>query len=126
MLQAIDLWHRNHPGQTYSIYDIAEALGVSYVQAFSSSNITSGFKACGIWPLNPNIFTDANFLSGYVTDRPAPPPPTESPSTELNLPGTSAADISSKQSPVTPEDICPFPKAAARKSSNRGSSRYQF
>ncbi|KAG8318940.1 hypothetical protein J6590_102207 [Homalodisca vitripennis] len=26
----------------------------------------------GIWPLNPDIFTDADFMPSYFTDRPVP------------------------------------------------------
>ena len=33
------------------------------------TNITKGFQKTGIYPYNPNIFTDDDFLSSFVTDR---------------------------------------------------------
>ena len=36
---------------------------------FNISNVTSGFKNTGIYPLNKNIFTE-DFLPSFVTDRP--------------------------------------------------------
>ncbi|CAH2020733.1 unnamed protein product [Acanthoscelides obtectus] len=38
-------------------------------QAFSLSNILSGFRSTGIHPYNPDIFTDDDFLCSAVTDR---------------------------------------------------------
>ncbi|CAH0729218.1 unnamed protein product, partial [Brenthis ino] len=38
-------------------------------EAFSQSNILSGFRKTGIHPYNPNIFTDEDFLCSAVTDR---------------------------------------------------------
>ncbi len=68
----LDTWHSNHPGQTFSIYEIAGVVGSIYAQAFSVSNILSGFRASGIYPLNPNIFPDSAFLCSYVANRSAP------------------------------------------------------
>lgn len=36
----------------------------------------SGFECSGIWPFNPDIFTDTDFSAGFVTGRPAPSPVT--------------------------------------------------
>lgn len=35
-------------------------------------NIMNGFKVAGIWPLNGDIFSDDEFLTSAVTDRPNP------------------------------------------------------
>jgi hypothetical protein len=53
-----------------SIMDISECVGHSFPRAFTQSNITAGFRVAGICPLNRDIFTDDEFLSSYVTDRP--------------------------------------------------------
>lgn len=64
-------WLYNHPGQRVSIYEVAELLGKSFLKAFTPQNITSGFKAAGLYPLNENIFTEDDFLAAYSTDLPA-------------------------------------------------------
>ena len=38
----------------------------------SEVNIKSGFKATGVWPIDPNIFQDIDFLLTSTTDRPCP------------------------------------------------------
>jgi len=32
----------------------------------------SGFKSTGIWPVNPDVFTDSDFLPSMVTEEPQP------------------------------------------------------
>ena len=55
-----------------SIYDIASILVQSYPRAFTPYNITSGFKATGIYPFDKDIFRDEDFMASYVTDRSNP------------------------------------------------------
>lgn len=45
---------------------------VSYAfpKAFTTSNITAGFKATGIWPFDRHIFPQEAFLPSRTTDRP--------------------------------------------------------
>jgi hypothetical protein len=45
-------------------------IGVAYPSAFTPCNIQSGFRVCGLWPANADIFRDDEYLSSYVTDRP--------------------------------------------------------
>ena len=59
----------NHPGQPITIHDIAEIVGSAYPLAVTPMNIVSGFKCTGIYPYNPNVFSEEDFLSSYVTDR---------------------------------------------------------
>ena len=59
-----------HPGQSISIYDVAELAGVPFNKAFCIKNIISANKSTGIFPFNPNIFTDDMFLPAEVTDVP--------------------------------------------------------
>ena len=58
-----------------TIFDIASILRSAYEQAFTQSNIASGFLVSGIEPYNRNIFQDDEFLPATVTDRPFPPDP---------------------------------------------------
>jgi hypothetical protein len=63
-----DAWMRSNPGKTMSIYDIpgVDALPLATTPKY----IQSGFRVSGIWPLNRHIFTDDEFLTSAVTDRP--------------------------------------------------------
>ena len=63
-------WLHCHPGVPMSVMNIAQCLGTAYPLAFTPSNITSAFKATGIWPFHRDIFGDAEFTPANVTDRP--------------------------------------------------------
>ncbi|KAL0852338.1 hypothetical protein ABMA28_000541 [Loxostege sticticalis] len=44
-------------------YDVAGLFNKAYVQVANISKAESGFRATGIYPLNPNVFTDQDFLA---------------------------------------------------------------
>lgn len=67
---ACDNWMIQNPGRSITIYDLSELLGHAFPRAFTPQNIQSGFRVTGIFPFNNEIFTDDEFLSSYVTDRP--------------------------------------------------------
>ncbi|KAB0802688.1 hypothetical protein PPYR_04874 [Photinus pyralis] len=67
-----DAWMRSNPGKTMSIYDIPGLVRDALPLATTPKNIQSGFRVSGIWPLNRLIFTDDEFLTSAVTDRPNP------------------------------------------------------
>lgn len=145
-----DNWMVSNP-RPMTIFDIASILRSAYEQAFTQSNIASGFAVSGIEPYNRNIFQDDEFLPATVTDRPFPPdpqdhgsstesvvvaptvqgspsnqsgdlPPQASPSNDVfDLPSTSGGSTLGLH--VTPEQLKPFPRAGARK--NTGKSRKQ-
>ena len=71
-----DAWMTSHQGQLITIYDVAELAGAAFNKAFCMKNIISAFKSTGIFPFNPNIFTDDMFLPAEVTDVPIAPNPT--------------------------------------------------
>jgi hypothetical protein len=99
----------------------------------------------GIFPLDRNIFSDDEYLSSYVTDRPMPEPndvykivaevhSDEQPTiasddavSERPEPGTSSNNSGPKcnaQAHFSPMEVRPFPKAAARKAvSTKGARR---
>lgn len=68
--RTIDSWLASNPGETISIYEIAELFGQAFVLALTLKNIQQGFKKSGIYPLNPDVFTDDNYLGSSVTDHP--------------------------------------------------------
>ncbi|CAF4749163.1 unnamed protein product [Pieris macdunnoughi] len=66
---ACDNWMVSHPGRPLTIYDLAGCLGSAYPNAMTPRNIQKSFSVTGIFPFNPDIFTDDEYLSSYVTDR---------------------------------------------------------
>lgn len=139
---AADEWMLSHPSTPITIYNVAELAGKAYLLAFNPSNIQSGFKVSGIWPINENIFRDDEFLCSEITDRQNPETQPShgnvSASTEsvslgieniLNQPSTSKPiqenepfNIKLGRSLTTyksPENIRPYPKAGPRKTVRR-------
>lgn len=147
---ACDAWITNNPGRTMSIYDIPQIVKVSLPSATTPSNIMNGFKVSGISPFNPDIFTDADYMPSYVTDRPNPhlgdgieEPHHDDcetsrfiqtvneipPGTSRNEPSTSqiyneslpsTSGLSATKKSATPEQVRPLPKAGSRTQCNRG------
>ena len=69
-----DSWMKMNSGKTMSIYDISRIVKTALPLSVILSNIQSGFQCSGIWPVNRNIFIDADFALSSVTDRPKPLP----------------------------------------------------
>lgn len=90
--RAMDGWMRSHPGRTVSIYEVSELVKQAFLSAMSPTNITSGFRATGIYPFNRDIFPEEDYAPSMVTDRANPE---DEPSATADLPGeepsTSAA-----------------------------------
>lgn len=112
-------WMLSNGGKPLSIYNAAECVGKAYPLSFTPMNIQAGFRVSGIWPVNENIFSDDEFLSSSVTDRPLVDLATPDRST-ANTPSTSREIVGiSRNGVISPEDVRPYPKAAPR-SSQRG------
>lgn len=75
--RACDDWMTAHPARPITIYDISGLLGRAYPMAMTPRNVTKSFEVTGIYPLNSDIFTDDEFLSSYVTNRPEQDQPEE-------------------------------------------------
>ncbi|XP_054722826.1 uncharacterized protein LOC129232748, partial [Uloborus diversus] len=126
---AANNWMITNPGKTITIYNVAELAGIAFSLAFTRSNIQSGFHKSGIYPFNKEIFTEEDFLSAYVTDRPNPiiAPETSPSQNDVSQPGTSkevekplldlAVPVPSSNDTkhLSIEVIRPYPKAAPRK-----------
>ena len=52
----------SHPRSTISSCEITEISEKSYESAVTVKNITAGFKATGIYPFNPHMFLEDEFL----------------------------------------------------------------
>ncbi|GBN39963.1 hypothetical protein AVEN_275080-1 [Araneus ventricosus] len=112
-----------------TIYDIPGIVKTVLPLAATPLHITAGFRKTGISPLNEDIFTDADFMPSYITDRPCPHSTTEHtivtapalpPIPTIPLPGPSGMNQTSNKSLQendcpAPEDVRPFLKAQPRK-----------
>ena len=50
--QHLESWNIQHPTKACKKDTLAQWMSLALQKALTTSNITSGFKACGIWPLN--------------------------------------------------------------------------
>ncbi|VEN49389.1 unnamed protein product [Callosobruchus maculatus] len=66
---ACDNWMRTNAGKVMSIYDIPSITKTAFNVAITAKNISAGFAATGTWPVNTDIFGEADFLPSQVTDR---------------------------------------------------------
>ena len=85
-------WMLLHPGKTVTIYQMAQLIGDAWLKAATPTNIISGFKLAGIWPLDRTVFQSHQYLPSSVTDREFP--------ADVHTPGPVAADIQVVTSPV--------------------------
>lgn len=93
--RAMDSWVFAHLGNTVSIYGVSEIFKEAFVEAMTPKNIINGFKSCGIFPFNCNIFFPNEFLTSFVSDRPESTTPT--PVTPMIV------DVLSSTSSITPD-----------------------
>ncbi|GFR64038.1 tigger transposable element-derived protein [Elysia marginata] len=131
--QAVDLWMRapENVGKQMSIHSVPSMISYAFPKAFTISNMTSGFRSTGIYPLDPNIFPEERFLSTYSTDRPVPLPSGEGSAATAPLPSTAPQQTNGlpqelptssdcyAQGLVSPKDVRPLPKAPPRKEGAR-------
>lgn len=112
-----------------TIYDIPGIVKTALPNAVNPVNVIAGFKVTGICPFNRHIFTEADFMPSYVTDRPEPSNETHNQSRPMldmsATPDTSTPSTSVEKDQVkmipTPEDVRPLKKAEPRKT--KGSNK---
>lgn len=63
--RAIEQWHIANPGQSLTIYHMAGIIATAYGKSFTYQNITSGFRAAGIFPFNDDIYSDDDFYTHF-------------------------------------------------------------
>lgn len=60
-------WSRGHIGQSIAIRHVPELVTASLDIGATPANIKSGFRATGIWPYNPEIFQESDFLQATIS-----------------------------------------------------------
>ncbi|KAK6321594.1 hypothetical protein J4Q44_G00085700 [Coregonus suidteri] len=70
--RAADQWMTTHPGKRIGIYQMAGLFAKAYNKVASVERGVEGFRASGLWPLEKDIFTEANFMAAEVIEEPEP------------------------------------------------------
>lgn len=65
-------WLRSHPGMKITQYQISGLLSRAYGDAATPNTAAGGFEASGVWPLNRNKFTIADFAPAENLKTPIP------------------------------------------------------
>lgn len=66
--QGVEKWMREHPGLAVTQFQVAQILGEAYGRAAAIGNAVNGFRKCGIWPVDRNIFTDVDYAPSNVLE----------------------------------------------------------
>lgn len=110
--EAVRLWHQAHPGSTLTIHDMGELIDQAFGKAFTIPSIVNAFRRTGLWPVNRDVFTDAEFMATLPTA-----------STEDSLESSRTRETASPEpgtsTAVSPQDIRPFPIASRRVGGSR-------
>ena len=88
--KAMQKWIRSHVGRCVTTWQVSELFGEAYGRAAGVSIAVNGFKATGLWPLDVNVFSEADF-AGF-TDL---PPSNDAPSTAADPEASSSVMTSS-------------------------------
>lgn len=124
---AADSWMIRHPGQTLTMYNVAELVGQAFEKSMTPCNIKSGFKKAGIFPFDRDVFAEDEFLSSEVTNRlltdeeqQLQQPRDTTPPIDDQQPSTSRAAIQEFENQIkSPLECRDFPRAGPRKNNNK-------
>ncbi|CAH1964136.1 unnamed protein product [Acanthoscelides obtectus] len=64
----LEKWMNNHPGRVVSVFQITKVFAGAYLKAAIPSNAINGFKKCGIYPLNQDVFADVDYVTAEATE----------------------------------------------------------
>jgi hypothetical protein len=62
----------SHPGKRITIYDQGALFGAAYLRVATMDKAVNGFRSTGLWPYNPDIFSENDFMAAAITDEPIP------------------------------------------------------
>ena len=66
--QSLEKWMNNNPGRPVTVFQIAKIFGEAYLKAAVPINAINGFAKTGIFPFNPDVFTEADFIAAATTE----------------------------------------------------------
>lgn len=95
--EEVRTWLANHrdPVRPLTHYQISSLIGKAFAKAATMENAISGFRKTGIYPINPNVFMDQDFVEEQFGEEPE----------NINEANNSNTTASS----AVLQDICPFP-----------------
>lgn len=67
--ETADNWTASHPGQTISVYNVAELVATAFQRAATVETAVKAFRATGILPMDSNVFSDVDFMPSEVTEQ---------------------------------------------------------
>lgn len=66
--EEVKKWLRVHPGRVVAQEDIAGLFAEAFYKAPTIKIAINSFKATGIWPTNPDVFSESDFITASVTN----------------------------------------------------------
>ncbi|GBO45222.1 hypothetical protein AVEN_39418-1 [Araneus ventricosus] len=111
---ACDSW-MSHNRRPLTLSDIPSILATALLLATIPINIKSGYRVTGIYPLNTEIFQNADFMTSFLTDRPAPTEYNPLPQTPTHTFGSSTLVALGPVSPISPAIACTVAGTCATK-----------
>ena len=66
----VEKWLRIHPGRVVTIHQVPSLFRHAYLRAACAITAVNGFKKTGIWPINRDVFCEADFAASVPTDIP--------------------------------------------------------
>lgn len=105
--EAVDSFRRQNPGRSLGKLQFPKLFSEAWYRAATPANGSSGFRATGILPYNPNVFSETSFAPSSVSERPI---------AEVNLPAQ--REKTPEKSPV--QQLMATPRIE-RKATNRRS-----
>lgn len=61
-------WMRCNPGKVVTMHQISTLFGAAFLNAASLKTAVNGFKKTGIWPPDPTVFSELDYLPASTTD----------------------------------------------------------
>lgn len=61
-------WMRCNPGKVVTLHQISTLFGAAFLNAATLKTAVNGFRKTGIWPPDPTVFSEADFLPAATTD----------------------------------------------------------
>jgi len=65
----VDRWMVTNPGKRVTNYDLCRIFAPAYNRVANAEKGVKGFRATGIFPFNPDVFTDEDFMPSSVTEQ---------------------------------------------------------